>query len=433
MYSPGLIIAFDSAHASIPAGWERATEFDGKFIKGTAAATEPGVNGGSPTHSHTSPAHTHTLSAHTHTYRTNDALAGGSTGATPGGGYVIACEHYHTGTSGAVVGGTLSDALTYGAVSNNPPYYEFIFIRSLGYNFIPNNGVIFSKETSRPGLSFHSASASKFLRGAGTAQNAGSIGGSSTNTHDISHSHTPVTHTHAEAWSSTGQEKCDRNGGGHNTNGDGYDQHNHKIGLTAGTQTADAYSGSLVTAETVEPAHRTINPYKNDSGNNVLPAVGDVAMWDGLLADIPIGWVLCDGSNGTLDMRDQFVKVPASAASSTTGGANTHTHATQNHTHTTSSSHNHPGFSNASHVENLGAEPGQDDLSRQNPSGSGSIFDTVALQLSHTVNNISSTLASYSTGATTADSAENQPEYRTIAFIQLQFLSGGSAISKMLN
>ena len=38
-----------------------------------------------------------------------------------------------------------------------------------------------------------------------------------------------------------------------------------------------------------------------------LPA-GVIVMWSGLLANVPAGWVLCDGQNGTPDLRDKFVK-----------------------------------------------------------------------------------------------------------------------------
>ncbi|MFA5119284.1 MAG: hypothetical protein WC695_10665 [Candidatus Omnitrophota bacterium] len=34
---------------------------------------------------------------------------------------------------------------------------------------------------------------------------------------------------------------------------------------------------------------------------------GVVAMWSGTIAAIPEGWVLCDGTNGTPDLRDKFV------------------------------------------------------------------------------------------------------------------------------
>lgn len=51
-------------------------------------------------------------------------------------------------------------------------------------------------------------------------------------------------------------------------------------------------------------------------------------MWGGLLANIPSGWVLCDGANGTPDLRSKFIKGAAAGADpGATGGAATHTHA----------------------------------------------------------------------------------------------------------
>lgn len=35
--------------------------------------------------------------------------------------------------------------------------------------------------------------------------------------------------------------------------------------------------------------------------------VGDIDLWSGAIADIPRGWVLCDGANGTPDLTDRFV------------------------------------------------------------------------------------------------------------------------------
>lgn len=64
-----------------------------------------------------------------------------------------------------------------------------------------------------------------------------------------------------------------------------------------------------------------------DSANATIPA-GLIAMWHGVLADIPSGWVLCDGQNGTPDLRDKFVKGAANAQNpGGAGGALTHTHA----------------------------------------------------------------------------------------------------------
>jgi hypothetical protein len=40
-----------------------------------------------------------------------------------------------------------------------------------------------------------------------------------------------------------------------------------------------------------------------------VPAIpsGTIAMWKGSIATIPSGWVLCNGANGTPDLRDRFV------------------------------------------------------------------------------------------------------------------------------
>ena len=40
--------------------------------------------------------------------------------------------------------------------------------------------------------------------------------------------------------------------------------------------------------------------------NNYLP-IGSIVIWSGTVASIPSGWQLCDGSNGTPDLRDRFV------------------------------------------------------------------------------------------------------------------------------
>ncbi len=76
--------------------------------------------------------------------------------------------------------------------------------------------------------------------------------------------------------------------------------------------------------------------------------VGFIGMYSGLVEDIPAGWQLCDGTNGTPDMRDKFVVgAGGSYAVGDTGGQDTadlsHEH-DPGTLHTNSDSHSHgPG------------------------------------------------------------------------------------------
>jgi hypothetical protein len=61
---------------------------------------------------------------------------------------------------------------------------------------------------------------------------------------------------------------------------------------------------------------------------------GIITLWSGSLAAIPPGWALCDGTNGTPDLRERFiVGVTTGEAPGTTGGADTHSHTVAAHTH----------------------------------------------------------------------------------------------------
>ena len=64
-----------------------------------------------------------------------------------------------------------------------------------------------------------------------------------------------------------------------------------------------------------------------------LPS-GVIVMWSGTLDAIPDGWALCDGSNGTPDLRNRFVLgVGAAEYLGSTGGTDVHRHRTRDHDH----------------------------------------------------------------------------------------------------
>jgi microcystin-dependent protein len=61
------------------------------------------------------------------------------------------------------------------------------------------------------------------------------------------------------------------------------------------------------------------------SGDGIIPK-GGIIMWSGATGSIPEGWALCDGTNGTPDLRDRFIVGAGSSYSvGATGGEATHT------------------------------------------------------------------------------------------------------------
>jgi len=58
----------------------------------------------------------------------------------------------------------------------------------------------------------------------------------------------------------------------------------------------------------------------------MLP-IGIITLWFGSIGTIPDGWDLCDGNNGTPDLRDKFIVCAGlTYAVNATGGAVNHNH-----------------------------------------------------------------------------------------------------------
>ena len=81
-----------------------------------------------------------------------------------------------------------------------------------------------------------------------------------------------------------------------------------------------------------------------------LGFTGVIVMWSGLIRDIPAGWILCDGTLGTPDLRDRFIvgvradfngvaKSTLEGGPTQSGGGVSHTHTftTDGHLHGTKS------------------------------------------------------------------------------------------------
>ena len=96
---------------------------------------------------------------------------------------------------------------------------------------------------------------------------------------------------------------------------------------------------------------------------DIIPT-GVIVMWSGSIASIPAGWLLCNGSNGTPDLRNKFIIAAnsddAGVAKTTITGSSTQTGGskdavTVSHTHTESNPGN---FINGSVSADIGGSGG---------------------------------------------------------------------------
>lgn len=418
-----VILIWAGSNASIPTNWLRETSLDGKYPKAWGAQN-PNITGGAQNHTHTSPAHTHAIADHTHTY-TVPAAPYRDTAWNQNYGSAVQQGHTHIGSTGGVVSSNNfgSTAVTYGTCSNDPPYQAVIFIKANygalladnlialwggygGNTNVPSNYQLCNGANSSPDLR------NKYLKGAGTGADAGATGGSTTNVHDISHGHTGASHQHAGYTTSGAQGyRMATNGGSTCCS---VCEHSHTYdAVNATTVTPNNHSGSLTTPETVEPAYKKLCAIQKKTG--AIKEKGLIGLWLGAVADIPRGWVLCDGNNGTPDMRDKYLKIANDTTEiGNTGGSNTHTHSAQSHSHTVPA-HNHYQPQTKNHYG----------IWRESMQGGAGNYDDTLDSDTHPAYNVDNASPSTTSANTTADSASNEPEYRTALYIQYQYATDG--------
>ena len=333
-----------STAASIPAGWTRDTDFDDLYLQGfDATYTGPANAGGS--HAHTADSHTHTGDGHTHLVGTNSELDVGTSVLVVAGTTIMLAQQLHGHNQVA----SNSTTLTYGSTtvtidveSAHPPFHRLIVIKpDDASKNIPNGAIVLGGDTTDPsgfnrtdGTSGTPNLVNLFIRGAAAGTDAGGTGGSSTHTH-TSPSHTHTVGDHAHASKLCGSATTEFNG---RTTGFVFSQTrisaHHNVSLDSQSLSDLSSTAIAVNAASSEPEYIQILGLMNSSGSSSTP-LGIILPFIGTVAEIPAGWAICDGSGGTIDMRNRQIKVTASNGSiGTTGGANSHNHTTAAHGHT---------------------------------------------------------------------------------------------------
>lgn len=142
---------------------------------------------------------------------------------------------------------------------------------------------------------------------------------------------------------------------------------------------------------------------------------GGIIMWSGSIVSIPSGWLLCDGTNGTPDLRNRFVVGAGSTyAVGATGGSDSVTLSEVNlpaHSHTfsgtTSTDGAHSHAISGSTFDN--GDPGSLSLT----AGGGYWGDTATGNAGSHAHSFSGTTSSVGSGT----AVENRPPYFALAYI----------------
>ena len=155
-------------------------------------------------------------------------------------------------------------------------------------------------------------------------------------------------------------------------------------------------------------------PLNQNTGNT--PS-GLISMWSGPINTIPGGWALCDGANGTPDLRNRFILSVQSSVENPGATGGTHD---QSLTIANLPPHDH----RINHTHTV-ADPGHDHDILSNTSGSGSsvgsntfnsgitTLSTASATTGVTVNNYSGNSGLTGSGTT----FDNRPAFYKLAFI----------------
>ena len=167
---------------------------------------------------------------------------------------------------------------------------------------------------------------------------------------------------------------------------------------------------------------------------NAVPK-GMIMLWSGSTSAIPTGWSLCNGSNGTPDLRDKFV-MGAGGSRATTGGSadavivsHTHTASTNTtgaHTHSLSGSTNTTGNHAHSYTAPSGTKAfqtsGMTGTSSNGLTGTASATTNTTGNHSHSVSGTANSNGNHTHSVTvnangTSGTGKNLPPYYALAYI----------------
>jgi hypothetical protein len=415
-----LILAWPDTAASIPSGWTRVTALDDRYPRGHNGTGTPSATGGSSSHSHTTPtAHTHLIAAHSHSL-------GGSTGTsnanTTSARFNGASQpqadqpHSHTrpsstGSLGAINSGSATPGTD--SVSHLPPTRTVIWIESDGSQSAYPVGVLGFATEGVSGWVDDADSSGRYLRGAPAAGDGGTNSGAATHTHAVAaHTHTGRDHDHSLGSTGLSNPLSSIEAGDGSSEPRWLARHSHPMDVAnSNTGSLNSAGGGTTDSRSHEPPNRRLRVLRNTGGGTQTRIIG---LYLGDLASLDPLLTVCNGSNGTPDMRGWFARDRGSDSVNSTGGTPNHAHTTPNHSHSIPSH---------SHGTNVLAST---NTQFRRPTF-GDLGNSPTTNHDHTSGNTGATapgIGSASSGNT--DSVDTTPPYREVHFVRLDgIISGG--------
>jgi hypothetical protein len=137
---------------------------------------------------------------------------------------------------------------------------------------------------------------------------------------------------------------------------------------------------------------------------------GVIVLWSGSIGSIPAGWVLCNGSNGTPDLRNRFIVGAGSTYSvDATGGSADAIVVSHTHTATSTSVVTDPG-----HVHDLSVGGVETEQGRV---GEGGTSQPSTLQTASATTGITVATTTTNASAGTSGTNANLPPYYALCYI----------------
>ena len=150
-------------------------------------------------------------------------------------------------------------------------------------------------------------------------------------------------------------------------------------------------------------------------GSSETPTWGDaffrgmIILWSGSTGNVPSGWAICDGGNGTPNLKDRFVVGAGNAYAVNSKGGNANA-VTVSHSHTFSNGHTNTAGNHRHKIRRSNSDSGFGGSVGTDAVGSNFVYSEYDGDHSHTV---SGTISSSGSSGTNA----NLPPYYALAYI----------------